>query len=410
MEVLDINNFLIWKTDKSTQELDITIINKLNLLFGNLIKKSKKNIKKNNVNILKNQKIQNKKDNIDSKVNLILNKLSELNINSLIIEFIQNINQIDLKHFEEIQQIFYVKIISEINFVKVYLQFIKILGYLYNKVQNYDLSFFYSIIETKFMLDYSNYDISPESKFNFLKEHDGEIKRINNLILIKNLVEIKMLNITIYDICDQIIINQDICLPDIYYWYSSKNRDLNVDEKDKINIYLKKPNINSRETVLLENLINKKIVKLSDIKQKIVIDNKKEPEKININTLELETINIIDEYLLIKSFDDVKYFIETRCIDAIAKNKFCEYVFDRYFSLNKTNSFEVIELILELIKKKVLFKSNLSRGLLLLNNNWQHKSIDYNKPVDKMKNILSTLKKNGITNGLENLLTHYKIA
>ena len=410
MEVLDIDNFLTWKTDKSTQELDITIINKLNLLFGNLIKKPKKNIKKNNVNILKNQKIQNKKDNIDSKVNLILNKLSESNINSLIIEFVQNINQIDLDHFEEVQKIFYLKIISEINFVKVYLQFIKILGYLYNKIQNYNLSFFYSIIETKFMLDYTDYDITPESKFNFIKEQDGETKRINNLILIKTLIENKMLNSLIYDICDQTIINQDIFLPDIYYWYSSKNRDLTLEEKEKINTHLKKFNINSRETVLLESLLTKKIGKIPDNKQKVTINNKKEPEKINVNTLELETINIIDEYLLIKSFDDVKYFIETRCIDAINKNKFCEFLFDKYFSLNKNNSSEVIELILELIKKKVLFKSNLSRGLLLLNNNWQHKSIDYNKPVDKMKNILTTLKKSGITNGLENLLTQYKIA
>ena len=115
MEVLDINIFLSFKTNDSTQSLDTETINKLGLLFGSLdkIKKHKKYIKKSNVNILKSQKIQNKKDIISNKVNLILNKLSESNIDSLIVEFIQNINQVDLETFNEILKTFYLKIISE---------------------------------------------------------------------------------------------------------------------------------------------------------------------------------------------------------------------------------------------------------------------------------------------------------
>ena len=54
MEVLDINIFLSFKTNDSTQSLDTETINKLGLLFGSLdkIKKHKKYIKKSNVNIL----------------------------------------------------------------------------------------------------------------------------------------------------------------------------------------------------------------------------------------------------------------------------------------------------------------------------------------------------------------------
>ena len=112
MEVLDISNFLSFKMDSNTQELNNTILEVLNSLFGSVDKnkKIKKNIKKPNINILKNQKIQNKKDIIGNKVNLILNKLSESNIDSLVIEFLQNINQVDLENFEEVQKTFYLKL------------------------------------------------------------------------------------------------------------------------------------------------------------------------------------------------------------------------------------------------------------------------------------------------------------
>lgn len=445
MEVLDINKFLSFKMDSTTQELNNSVLDLLNSLFGSVDKnkKIKKNIKKPTTNILKNQKIQNKKEIIGNKVNLILNKLSESNIDSLIIEFIQNINQLDLENFEEVQKTFYLKIISEINFIKIYLQFLKILGFLYQKVQGYDLQFFYSLVEAKFMLDYSDYDIEAGSKLDFINEQDGESKRINNLILIKNLVENKMLNSNIYDFCDKTIINQSIFLPDIYHWYSSKNRDLSSSEIEHVKILLKKEGINSRETVLLESLINRKnkqvvgeqnqvqvskqqttnnsVSVVQIVANKITSTNpvqttvnknqssEKESEKIKIDTLQLECDNIIEEYLIVKSIDDIKYFIENRCVDAISKNKFCEYLIDKYFMANKENANDIIDLMKQLTKSHTLFKSNLSRGLLLVYSNWKEKSIDYVKPMDKMKNILTTLKNIGITKGIEFLLDQYKI-
>lgn len=428
MEVLDINNFLTFKFKSETQELDNTTLNMLNSLFGSDMKKNKKVVKKNNLNILKNQKIQNKKEMITNKVNSILNKLSETNIDNLIIEFIQNINQIDIEHFEEVQKSFYVKIISEINFIKVYLQFLKMLGYLYQKVQNHNLAFFYSIVESKFKLDYTDHSIGADSKFSFVNEQDGEIKRINNLILIKNLVENKMLNTQIYDYCDKVILNQDIFLPDIYHWFGSKNRELSTGETDRIETLLKKKSIGSRETVLLESLINRKnkgaVVKtqnefvktqitdpISITGVKVPVSEKKivESEKIKIDTLQLESENIIEEYLLVQSIDDVKYFIETRCVDAISKNKFCEYMLVKFFMENKENSDILVKLIKELVKSHILFKSNLSRGLLLVNNTWKDKQATFIKPTDKMKVILTTLKNIGITKGIEFIFENYKI-
>ena len=40
-----------------------------------------------------------------------------------IVEFLDNINQVDEEQFNEIQKTFYLKMIAEINFIKIYLYF-----------------------------------------------------------------------------------------------------------------------------------------------------------------------------------------------------------------------------------------------------------------------------------------------
>ena len=410
----NINLFLSFKSNAEVQELDDNVLEILVSIFGTTDKnKKKKLLKKSNINILKNHKMQNKKDNIVNRVNLILNKLSETNLDVLTIEFLENINQVDVDTFEEIQKTFYLKIISEINFIKIYLQFLKVLGLIYWKVQSYDLSYFISIVESKFRLDYTEYDIAPESKFEFVREFDGETKRINNLILIKNLIEQKFLNEILNDSLDHLIISQTVFLPDIYYWFNSRNKELSNDEKNKISELLKLPNLNSREIVLLESLINKtnKIKQISNVSSSIKQTTKIiESTEIKTDTLKLELDNILEEYILIRSIDEIKYFIENRCSDAISKNKFCESILDKYFKSNKEISNELIELLKQLIKNQILFKSNLSRGLLLINNNWKDKTPDYNKPVEKMKGILNVLKNIGITKNIEFLFEQYKIS
>jgi hypothetical protein len=398
MEVLDLNVFLTYKTYHNVQELDSNTQDLLSVLFGNTEKYKNLKKTKKNINILKNQKLQNKKDNIVNRVNLILNKLSESNIDNLIIEFIENINQVSLENFEDIQKAFYFKIMSEINFVKIYLKFFKVIGYLYSKVQSYDLSFFISIVETKFNIDYMQYPLNSD-KYTFLIEMEGETKRMNNMVLIKNLVELNFMSDKLIQVCDKVILNQTTYLPDIYHWFNSKNKELNKNEIDVIKSILNSINT-PRDKILLENLINK--VKttqptIKEVEREIVVGD----------TIKLETENIIDEYVLIKSFDDIKHFIDTRCVDAIAKNKFCEQLVDKYFIVTLESSQDIIELIKQLIKSHTLFKSNLSRGLIMLNNNWKDKSIDYNKPIMRMKTLLSMMKSIGITKGLESLIDYY---
>lgn len=411
MEKLDISTFMLFKTDTNTQELNNEILKKLNMIFPDYDKKNKmKN--KNKPNILKNQKIQTQKDNISNKVNLILNKLSEKNIDNLVIEFIDNINQVNIETFKEIQKAFYLKIISEINFINIYLDFLKIISFIYNKVQQYDISYFYDIIESKFKSDYTNYQISADSHLNFINDLNGESNRVNNLTLLNSLIENKFISNDIYKYCDNIIIEQELFLSDIYYWFNYKKNKLSDTEIFKIKQILNKSYITPRDSILLKNLINEPIEHVHTnltIKPQIVKKIEVPKPKIVTNTINLECTHIIEEYLLIKSIDDIKYFIDTRCVDTINKNKFCEILINKYFLSNKEISDEIIQLIKQLVVLHILFKSNYSRGLIMIYNNWNELSIDYNSPIPKIKLLLTTLKSIGITKGLENLLEKYLI-
>ena len=421
METLDIKQFITFKTDNETLELDKNIFNLFKSLFNGIDKnkKHKKFAKKVNSNILKNQTVQNNKDIISNKLNLILNKLSESNIDNLIIEFIQNINQIDHDTFNEIQKTFYLKIVSEINFVKIYIKFLKIIGYLYNKVQGYQLSYFYSIVESKFKSDYIQQFIIPSNLSHSIKNIiTDQTHRINNLIIINNLIDNNMLSESIYDYCNNIIMNQEIYISDIYHWFNLKNRQLTKNEINNITIILGKNICSPRDVILLENLINKTNNTVSDSLSsniQTIIPTSQNTCLIKSEAFNNQCINILEEYLIGNILDDIKYFIDTVCIDINTKNKFCEYLFQYYFITkptnieNKDSTIVIFDLIKQIIKNQYLFKSNLSKGLLLFNNTWKTQCHNYTNSINKMKKLLLLLKNAGITKGIEFLLNQYKI-
>ena len=391
MNKIDISSFILFKTHSETQELSNEILKKLNLIFPDIDKKRNRNKNKNNV--LKTQKILIQKENISNKVNMILNKLSEKNIDSLVIEFINSINQISNETYEEILKIFYIKIISEVNFINIYLNFLKIISCVYNKVQQYNLSFLYNIIESKFKNDYTNYEISLISNLNFINDLNGETNRLNNLLLINKLIEHKLLSENVYKYCDDVILNQNIFYSDIYYWFSYKNNKLTISEENKIKEIITTKNISIRDSILLKNMC-------SNIQNNKDISNKIES---NIDTINIESNHIIDEYLMIKSINDIKYFIENRCVDTITKNIFFEILINKYYMCNKEKSNIILTLIEELYKLKVLLKSNISKGVLMIHNNWDEISIDYDNSDIKIKSLLNILKKLDIVKGLEHL-------
>jgi hypothetical protein len=240
--------------------LDKEIINTINNSFMTCknIKynqKYNKNIKKPIIvtSVLKNSKIKIIKDKITNKVNLILNKLSENNTNNLILEFIENIKIINIENYNEFLKTIYIKMLSEINFIKNYLNFFVLITSVYNKYYNYNIKYFIDLIEYKFKYDYNINKIENEYKNDFLFLVD--LNHLNNLKLIKELCNysIKYFNNDFILYIEEYIINQKIYLSDIYEWY--KDYSLNELQINKIKNILN-DEIQLRDRVLLENLIN----------------------------------------------------------------------------------------------------------------------------------------------------------
>jgi hypothetical protein len=382
-----------------------------------------KNFNRGGNQLLKNPKMQLLKDKIENKVNLCLNKLSEMNINNLLHEFIESMGRINLPEYIEIQKAFYVKMQADISFVKIYLEFFKIVSNVYKEVFNFEPEFFYSIIEMKCLLDYGVGSNLP-AELLFLNDYEDETKRINNLTILRTLLINNMLNGSIQPVIDKLILEQTNYFADIYYWF--QNEKLSSAVKDTIKSIILSNSLPLREKVLLDNLIDNKpktkiesvitsplkSLKSSKSQDNQVVESKsksKNNDKIDTDTLKLETENILEEYLNMDTIDDMKEFIEERCKDALSKNKFCQYVFDKYFETSTETSVKILDLMKILVKKQILYKSNLSRGILLIYSNWNDVSLDYNKPNKKMKDLLQCLKNMGITKYLESLLKTYKI-
>ena len=418
---MNIETFKSFKNSSNVLILSEQINNLISLLsVGN--KKISKNYNKGGNQLLKNPKMQVLKDKIENKVNLVLNKLSETNLHNLLYEFIESMNKLSMNDYLEIQKAFYIKMQTDISFVNIYLEFFKIISNIYKEVYNYNSDFFYKIIEIKFLIDYTEDILELPDNLLFLNDYNEETKRVNNLIIIKKMIKNSMFLPIIQTDINKKIVDQNKYFADIYYWF--QNDKLSTELKDQIKNKITNNSLPLREKVLLDNLLGLTKISVNNLppfensskspfspvsiiapKNKTIIKN----STIEIDTLKLETENILEEYLNLDEIDDMKNFIEDRCKDAWSKNKFCQYIFDKYFEISIESSTKILELIKLLIKKQILYKSNLSRGILLIYNNWNDVSLDYNNPNKKMKELLTCLKNMGITKYLESLLKTYKI-
>ena len=288
---------------------DALIINDQMTTFINMMSTNKKIYKdsgnKNN-NILKNPKLQLLKDKTENKVNLVLNKLSELNVVPLVQEFIEMFGKIDEKDFKDIQKAFYIKIQMDINFVKIYLDFFKIISLIYERAYNLKATFFYDIVECKYYSDYNLVNLNEN--FKFLEEFEDEQKRLNNLIIIKTMINNKMLKNEIYKEASDNILKQNKYFADIYYWF--QNEELSNETKTKIQDKILNNSLPLRDKVLLDNLIEKKDDKDNKVDKKVKIKVESISHvKTNIDTLHIEIENIIEEYLFMDSLNEVINFI-----------------------------------------------------------------------------------------------------
>jgi len=355
MTSIDINYFLSYKN--INEKLDEEVINILNTLFNN-----KKTEKKVNSSILKNHKIQTNKKLLVNKTNLILNKLSELNINNLIEEFLKNINNITEEEFNEIQETFYIKMILDIKFLKNYFNFYIYIVYIYNKLYNYSYNYFISIIQNKFLMDYEEYKI--DNKYKFLEDFKTEEKRINNLIILNYLFKNGYLNNELLEECNKIIINQRYYYYDIYYWIKLNNlTNINIINIINNNI------ISNREKILLYSLI----------------DNEKIEEEIDEEKIEEYNL-IINDYLTTKSLDDIYNYIKNNKIN------FLEILIENYYIYNSIKSKEIYNLFIKLLENNIYTKTDFLEIYNLINLNWNDKNIDYNNGESKKNKLYILIK------------------
>jgi hypothetical protein len=394
---LNIEVFNSLKSDSNCLDLDINIISSINDSFSNNDFKNKKykTQQKKVQNVLKNPKIKLIKDKICNKVNLILNKLSENNIDNLITEFIENIKIYNLEDYNEFLKTLYFKILSEINFIKIYLSFFTLITKIYNSNYNFTTEYFYNLIENKFNLDYC---FEYNSDYLFLNDIDDDLKRLNNLTLINEMINLKFFNDKFRENIENIILTQNKYLSDIHHWF--KNTKLSNDQSLIIKSIINNE-IQLRDKVLLENLLNGNTSKII-FKSIEKVNNPISQSNLVSQSNSVELDNILDEYIFINNSESLENYIQTNCIDANNKNKFCEYLINKYFKLSNDEYKKIINLFKFLIKNKILFKSNLSRGLL---NIYPIKNIN----LDRLKNLLLFLKNQGITKGLESLLIKYSI-
>ena len=112
--------------------------------------------------------------------------------------------------------------------------------------------------------------------------------------------------------------------------------------------------------------------------------------------------NIIEEYLYLGIVNEVEQFINSELKSIDCKNIFCKELLNIYLTLDLEKRKSVLKLYEELIKNKVILKSNISKGLLLY--------LDTNKGVNNIiEGFLKFLKNNNITKNIEHVFKKYKI-
>lgn len=324
---MEIEDLILLKHNPKCQILDNDTINyiksmfsKSNIKYKKKSKKSKKNVKTHNINLKKNK--------IENKFTFILNKLSESNIDNLLIEYLENINIKDLNDYNLILNILYNKTLKEINFCNNYILFLlNICKIEYNK-NNFLPTYLINIIET---------NLNIYNEFN----EDNEILRINYLKIIKSLINNKFFNNDFNEYICNILLQQNVYIPDVHYWFLNNNKENYKDLILKIN-----PS-ELRDKLLLESLFDKINTNNN------IIEDVNNTNTNNNNTFIVSINNIIEEFNYLKISDEVEFFIEEECKDVKSKIKFTECLFNSYLTNNNSN---ILDLLNSLIKKKYYIK------------------------------------------------------
>jgi hypothetical protein len=337
---------------------------------------SKSNIKvikcaKKHVSAIKTNKVQAKKDLNENKIIMIMNKISDNNINELISEYVCNILVDTEEKYNIIMTEIFNKMLKDITFVQNYIKFaIKI-----------------------FTIEKKRLNLYPEEFIDLIKlniiSNESETERSACFTIIKLLINNSFFNENIIKYISNIVLNNKSRYIDVYNWFNGLN--INEYKDDILNIANKCNNENmNREAILIESLLDNQKV-MTEVSQEILLE-----ESFVENT---SMINILEEYNFLKSVDEVIEFINSECNNINNKNLFCKEILDFYMDKDIKDGINLVD---ELIRKKVLFKSNISKGLIMcLNNN------NYNN--NKIIQVLKYLKNNNITKNIEHIFKRFKV-
>lgn len=372
-----------------------------NIISNILESFSKSNIKiikcvKKQVSTIKTNKVQAKKDLNENKIIMIMNKISENNINELIGEYISNIFVDTEEKYNVIMTELFNKMVKDVKFIENYIKFaIKI-----------------------FIIEKKRLNLFPEEFINNIKvtiNSNDDNERNACFIIIRMLVKYAFFNKTIIDFMSNNIIKVEdkSRYIDCYNWFNGMDNITKDNYKDDIlSIIIKCNNENmNREKILVESLIDINVKKSDFAKVVDSIDNADNAEYAeyienadNIDNAEDDSfntslVNILEEYQFLKSVEEIIEFINTECQDINNKNSFCMEVINS-FSNNILDGLNLIDI---LIKKRVLFKSNISKGLVMFLN--KNENIINSNIVQ----ILKYLKTNNITKNIEHIFKRYKV-
>jgi len=329
-------------------------LNEIKLFFKESnIKYVKKN-KKNN-NVLKNSNFNLKKNKVSNKIIFILNKLSETNIDNIIIEFIQSIKIDTIDTYNNIIENIFQKILKDSKFISIYCEFfIKIIKYNYIKYK-FEPTYLFNLIDI-FIEDYND---------------KCENDRLVFLSFIVNMEKNNFLQKNIIKYISSIIINLKL-IPDLKFWFNYYN--LNKDCLKGFNIK------NTRDKLIYQSIFENNTnntKKSQNNDSKIIKINK-------IDIFKNQCENIIEEYNYMNLNDDIIFFIENECCTDDYKFDFIEYIIKQYISKKKNNILELFEYI---ISNNIINQNIIKNVLIKINKSTNSPNID---------KLTQSLKKNNI--------------
>ncbi len=362
----------------------------------NTMKKIKKKVViKSNMNLLKNSKLQSSKDTTKNKVNLIINKLSDKNINELIIEFIKTFQEVDQIEFNKIIEVFFLKIVNDEKFTNLFFDFFIRISNIYTHLFNFEIKHFVDLIELKIKKDYLDIDLDDE--YSILEKTTSEEQRISNLKLVILLINKSILNKKVIKKISEYLVNTDY-IPDIYKWFSNPT----IKKNDKIESYndtLKaklSQDLNHRNMILLKSLLDINRIEYDDIN--ILSDEDiNDDEKLEINQedqndsdYEISIKNIIEEYLFLEEFDEIVGFINDNKLVDKNLEIFTNSLINIYFINNLSNSDKFKNLFINIKKNKLIQNEIFKLSLLKLIESDEKE--DYNNFDSKLSKLIEIYK------------------